>query len=283
MSRLPLIAVIGPVEPHLFKEFIEHYRRVGVSDIFVAFHFIPEVPQHKRSAVLDVCNELVGPPALISQGPWHEDLHASLRDHLRSRAGTGWQILADIDEFHSYTDSPSDLIAAAEAVGSHQIGGILLDRVADDGKLCGWEPSKGLDATYSLGGFLTSRLLGGHPRKIVVAHSSVDLVLGSHRSVSGEPVNEPLVPVHHFKWRAGVLDDLKRRVEEHTRGSWREFTPAIRTEAAELLRHVEKNEGRIDVEDPSFMFQSVSLYEIPDNWSTMSRQVFIDYQQFRKW
>lgn len=283
MPRLPLIAVVGPVEPSLFRIFVEHYRRLGASDILVAFHFISEVPRHRRAAILNACRELIGHPVLISQGPWHEEIHGSLRDHLRFRAGTGWHILADVDEFHAYTEPPDRLIAAAEDAGSRQIGGLLLDRVAADGKLRAWKPEIGLDSSYPLGGFMTSRLLGGNPRKIVLAHSSLELILGSHKSRTDEPVNDPLVPVHHFKWRAGILDDLRRRVAEHTRGTWTEVSPAIRTEARAFLEHIQINGGRINIKDSRLMFQQVSLNDQPESWPANSRDVYKRYREFRKW
>jgi hypothetical protein len=283
MPSPPLIAVVGPVEPALFAAFVEHYRRQGVGDILVAFHFTPQAPESRRIAVLDACHALVGPPVLISQGPWHEHIHGDLRDQLRRRAGAGWQVLADIDEFHSYPATVPELIAAAEDRGSRQVGGVLLDRVAAQGVLAGWTAEKGLDAGYPLGGFLTSRLLGGNPRKVVLAHSSLELILGSHYSPAGHPANDPLVPVHHFKWRSGVLDDLRGRVAEHSRGAWTEVTPAIRTEAGAFLEHIRGNGGRIDVNDPRLMFQPVSLRELPAGWAAQSSDVAARYREYRRW
>lgn len=283
MPTLPLVAVIGPAEPEMFRAFVDHYRSCGVTDILIAFHFTPRAPAERRQAVLDACHDLVGPPAIISQGPFHEYLHGDLRDHLRRRAGTGWQVLADYDEFHFYPAPATELIAAAEDAGSDHVGGVMLDRVTADGALAGWSPALGLDRSYPLGGFLTSRLLGGNPRKVVLAHSSVELILGSHRSPSGSPVNDPLVPVHHFKWRAGVQEDLRTRVDEMTSGGWREVSPATRIEATTLLEHLRGNDGRIDVTDPGLMFQPVSLSELPPGWAVASRDVATRYREFRRW
>jgi hypothetical protein len=283
MTNLPLIAVIGPVEPALFAAFVEHYRRQGVGDILVAFHFTPQAPESRRSAILDACHELVGAPVLISQGPWHEHIHGDLRDHLRRRCGTGWQVLADIDEFHSYPAPIPELIAAAEDSGSQQVGGVLLDRVAPQGILADWAAEQGLDASYPLGGFMTSRLLGGNPRKVVLAYSALELILGSHYSPAGYPTNDPLVPVHHFKWRSGVLDDLRGRVTEHSRGAWTEVSPAIRTEAGAFLEHIRSNGGHIDVNDPRLMFRPVSLRDLPAGWAAQSRDVAERYRGYRRW
>ncbi|MEU4160907.1 hypothetical protein [Actinoplanes sp. NPDC026670] len=282
-SPLPLIAVVGPVPPKMFAAFVDHYRSHGVDDVLVAFHFTEHASPDRRAELLECCEQLVGRPVLVSTGPWHEHIHGDLRDHLRRRAGTGWHVLADVDEFHGYPRPPEELVAEAEARGSRQVGGVLFDRVSADGALADWAPEKGLDASYPLGGFLTSRLLGGNPRKVVLAHSSLPLVLGSHYSPDGLPDDDLLVPVHHFKWTERVLPDLRRRVAEHSSGAWWEVTPAIRTEAAALLEHIENHDGRIDVTDPGMSFQPASVEHLPDRWAEESRDVAERYREYRRW
>jgi hypothetical protein len=282
-SPLPLISVVGPVAPKMFAEFVAHYRSQGVGDILIAFHFTEHASRDRQAELLECCDRLVGRPVLVSTGPWHEHIHGDLRDHLRRRAGTGWHVLADVDEFHAYPRPPGELVAEAEDRGSGQVGGVLFDRVSADGALVDWAPEKGLDASYPLGGFLTSRLLGGNPRKVVLAHSSLPLILGSHYSPAGPPDNDPLVPVHHFKWTDAVLPDLRRRVTEHSSGAWWEVTPSIRTEAAALLEHLSNNGGRIDVTDPGLLFRPVSLDHLPDRWAPESRDVAERYREYRRW
>ena len=197
----PLVAVIEPVEPDLLRAFIAHYRdTVQVREFHLGFHFTEDAPASVREELISVCEELIGPPVVISRGPWHETVHSELRDHLRARAGAGWHVIADVDEFHDYPVPLTELIDAAENAGSPIVGGLLLDRVSEDGSMRPWSPEKGLDQSYPLGGYLTPGLMGGNPGKIVAAHSSVRLGLGSHRSLDEFPVNRPLVP---GSWRTG--------------------------------------------------------------------------------
>jgi hypothetical protein len=79
--------------------------------------------------------------------------------------------------------------------------------------------------------------------------------------------------VHHVKWRAGVLDDLRRRVEKFTSGAWAEHTPVVRDEAGRLLEHVAGNGGRIDVADPRLAFRRVTLTDLPAEWATEARAI----------
>ncbi|MDT0490290.1 hypothetical protein RM717_07205 [Streptomyces griseus] len=73
--------------------------------------------------------------------------------------------------------------------------------------------------------------------------------------------------MHHFKWRSGVLDDLRRRVDRFTSGEWAEYTPAVRSEASRLLQHIDRHNGRIDVADPRPAFRHVTLDRLPSGWA----------------
>lgn len=287
-SAPALIAVIGPVEPDLLRAFHAHYRALGVAEFRLAFHFTAAADPAAVDALLGVCEELIGPPRIVSRGPWHETLHSRLRDRLRAAAaadtGPGWHLIADSDEFQVHPVPPADQIAAAEADGRRVVGGVLLDRVTTDGRLTGWTPDPaagpvgGLDAAYPLGGFLTHRLLHGDPRKIVLAHSSVPLALGSHRSPGHRYAGAPLVAVHHFKWRPPVTADLRGRVRHHTSGAWREQTPAIRTEAARLLAHLREHGDRIDTAAPALDWRPVTLAQIPPWWPEAAARVAADFR-----
>jgi hypothetical protein len=218
----PLIAVIGPVEPALLEAFVGHYRTLGVEKFLLGFHFTDDVATADKTAVLTTCVDLVGPPALVATGPWHEHLHSRHRDQLRAMAGPGWHLIADSDEFHTYPTTIPQMIAAAQDTGHDVVGGVLLDRVHAQGRvedIPAAATAAAPDTAYPLGGFLTHRMLHGDPRKIVLARSGVHLELGSHRAPGQRPDSEALVAVHHFKWRPGVTANLRGRVRHHGDGS----------------------------------------------------------------
>ena len=276
-----MIAVIGPVEPGLLHAFGDHYTRIGVTSFHLAFHFTAEHGPAVTRSALSAARDLPGPPPVISSGPWHEPLHSQLRDQLRAEAGGGWQMIADSDEFHAYPAPVAAMIAEAEHTGSGVIGGVLLDRVQADGFLSSVPVTgtvAGLDQAYPLGGFLTWKLLGGDPRKVVLARSDMPLALGSHRSPGSRPRNDPLVVVHHFKWRSGVTDDLRRRIRCHSSGEWHEQTPAIRTEAGRLLAHLDHNGGRIDTTSPDLALRPVTLTAMPRWWPHEAAQVAAQFR-----
>ena len=177
-----LIAVIGPVEPALLTAWVHHYRTLGIERFLLGFHFPDHVHPQRRHHLRSACHELGIVPDAISTGPWHEHTNPRLRDALRERAGTGWHLLADSDEFHSYPAPLATMLDVAAWSGVGTVGGLMLDRVATDGALSAWDPTEGLDTAYPLGGFLTHHLLRGDPRKIVLAHSSVPVAYGNSRA-----------------------------------------------------------------------------------------------------
>ncbi|KUH36531.1 hypothetical protein ATE80_23180 [Streptomyces kanasensis] len=262
-----MVAVVGPVEPALLAAWTAHYRRLGIERFLLAFHFPDHVPDAQRHQLLAAVHALGIVPTQVSTGPWHEHTNTLLRDGLREKAGPGWHLIADADELQTYPAPLEDVIGQAEDTGRKVVGGLMLDRVAADGSLASWRPGPGLERAFPLGGHLTHRLLQGDPRKIVLAHSSVTVASGNHRASGHKPDPHTLACVHHFKWRAGVLDDLRRRVERFSSGAWAEHTPAVRSEASRLLEHVDRHSGRIDVSDPRLAFRRVTLDRLPDGWA----------------
>lgn len=278
MAMPSLVSIIGPVEPALLAAFVEHYRGVGIESFVLGFHFPEAANAELRKTLLEACHDLVGPPAIVSDGAWHETLHGEIRDRLRALAPSGWQLIADSDEFQAYPLEITKIIKEAEAVGSETVGGLLLDRVSATGDILPWDPTVGLDRSYPLGGFLTALKLYGDPRKVVLAKSTVELTLGSHYSFKSPPSNDLLVPVHHFKWRSGILEDLNRRVTMFTSGAWNEVTTDVRSEASRLLSHVALNEGHIDINSTEPEFRPVTLTAVPPWWPHDSRKAIAEWR-----
>lgn len=263
-----LIAVIGPVEPALLTAWVHHYRALGITRFHLAFHFPDHTAPEQRHQLKAACRDLDIVPASVSCGPWHEDTNPRLRDALRERAGHGWHLLADSDEFHTYPAPLDEVIDEAARSGTGTVGGLMLDRVTADGALTGWgSDSDGLDAAYPLGGFLTHQLLRGDPRKIVLAHSGVTVASGNHRAEGHRPTNRPPVAVHHFKWRHGIREDVERRAAHSADGTWKTASPARLTEARRLLDHLQRHDGRIAVDSPQLGMRPVSLEAIPSWWA----------------
>ncbi|MFI7286427.1 glycosyltransferase family 2 protein [Streptomyces anulatus] len=254
-----LIAVVGPVEPPLLTAWVHHYRLLGIERFLIAFHFPGHVPDQQRRELQATIRELGIVPTGTSIGPWHEHTNTQLRDTLQHQAGLGWHLLADADEFQQYPVPLNAVIVQAEDSGSRVVGGLTLDRIAASGHL-------------------THRLLHGDPRKIVLARHDVTVSSGNHRAPGLRPDADRICAVHHFKWRSGVLDDLRRRVQHFSTGTWQEQTPAVRDEASRLLSHVDQHGGVVNICDRRFAFRRVSLDRLPYKWSSEARSIFTTWQ-----
>ncbi|MFH9658582.1 glycosyltransferase family 2 protein [Streptomyces sp. NPDC017248] len=275
-----LVAVIGPVEPPLLAAWIRHYRKLGIERFLIAFHFPDYVPEIRRHHLQAAAREVGVIPAHTSAGPWHEHTNGELRDALRHRAGPGWHLLADADEFHQYPGPLHQVIFRAEATGHRVVGGLMLDRVTASGRLSGWRPEGGLDLAYPLGGHLTHRLLHADPRKIVLARHDVTVASGNHRSPGHRPDPDRLCAVHHFKWREGVRQDIERRAARSADGTWQTASPARLAEARRLLSHLGEHGGNINTSDPRFAFRRVSLARMPANWLAEARGIVTAWRPY---
>ncbi|MFG2415110.1 glycosyltransferase family protein [Streptomyces goshikiensis] len=279
MPMMPtLVALIGPVEPGLLESWLRHYREIGIERFTLGFHYPDHVTEDVKELLGDVCRREGIAPALVSGGPWHEHTNPQLTAELRGIAGDGWHLVADSDEFHTYPGPLADVLRDAEGQETQTVGGLMLDRVSAAGTLTGWDPAAGLDASYPLGAFLTHRLLRGDPRKVVLAHSSIALSSGNHRAPGHRPINRPPVVVHHFKWRAGIREDLDRRHRHSIDGSWLTDSPAIPTEARRILDHLDQHDGRIDIHDPELAFRPVSLTHPPAWWAEEATRIVETWQ-----
>lgn len=103
---------------------------------------------------------------------------------------------------------------------------------------------------------------------------------GTHRAPGHRPDPNRICAVHHFKWRSGVLDDLRRRVHHFTLGTWQEQTPAVRDEASRLLAHVGRHGGAINIRDPRFAFRPVSLDRMSYGWPAEARSIFTAWRPY---
>ncbi|GAA0899302.1 MULTISPECIES: hypothetical protein [Streptomyces violaceusniger group] len=274
MLRTPtLIAVIGPVEPPLLTAWIGHYRWLGIERFLIAFHFPSHAPAPLRRELHGICREMGILPAGTSSGPWHEHLTTRIRDALRHQAGDGWHLLAGVEEFQQYPAPLGEVIAQAERSRRAVVGGLLLDRLSASGRFTGWSPSGGLDLAYPLGGHLTHRLLHGDPRKIVLARHDIPLSPHSHHAMGYQPDPDRLCAVHHFRWRAGLLEDLRNHNHLFTADPGQEHRTAHGDEVSRLFTHLGRHGGVVNVTDPRLAFRRASLDRMPHSWPGEARGI----------
>ena len=279
-----LIAVVGPASHDLLEPFAAHYSSLGVTEWRVAVHFPAGTSTGDRTRLLTACRNAVGPPELISEGEWRVPTNPTLRDRLRARARAEWHVLADSDEFQFHPGGIHETIARCRADGGaarHQFAtGLFVDRLSANGDASpGASTPTGLDTCFPLGSFLTAEILHADPRKVTIAHRDVEIGSGGNHFVWDDPIEAPApMPVHHFKWRAGVHEYLEHRIRTfEDRTEPREHM--VRAEAERALRFLSRPEA--NGHDGLVRFPA-SLDELPADWWTISAAVWRRWQVERR-
>jgi hypothetical protein len=234
----------------LLPWFLEYYQKLGVT----SFHFLVQlyenprlmesVEEYQRFYPIEVHEVIDG----YMTGAEVQVRMSGIRARIVQPAE--WAFVADPDEFQVY-DRPVRAVAeACERAGARYVEGHLVDRVAADGTLPPLRPGESLDWQFPLRGNLTGPLLHAATTKAVLVKGSTPTGPGQHAVVGPHRrYCEACVQVHHFKWRAGLIEKLAQRVEERrTRGNlwWQQ--------SQHFLDHF-RVRGRIDVDDKRFNFR----------------------------
>jgi hypothetical protein len=244
------IHLYTPVGGHidLLTPMIAHYQQQGVDEISVhvqlAGPYDPVADEARLAAQRAGCSI-----ASFCVGDWQTH-QVAMRGAAMQRHPDDWWILADQDEFQTYPDTLRSLLAFCDRHGYDYITGALVDRLSADGGFPAIDLERPLGPQFPLGAFLTWPLLGGDPRKTVAAKGRVPLVIGAHWALAGVPcpIEDAFVPVHHYKWTAGVIDRLRARAAALRRGGVAHWE-----ESARFIEYYETHAGRIDVSDERFL------------------------------
>jgi len=205
-----MLAVITTIvyEASLLPHFLDHYKHLGVNRFIIGTH--PQIHDTVRNMVANQPVELFP----ISFRMLSTGVEGNNKDELRQEAKftrNDWLIPADLDEFNQYVAPPLDLIARAEAENVSHYRGKFADRLSFDGTLSLDHPLPSIWEQYPLEADISQRLVQGCTDKVTLVRGDQSLSAG-HHTVEGVDPAPISCTVHHFKWRAGVLDALQRRI-----------------------------------------------------------------------
>ena len=237
-----LITVAGgyvDVLPHMLR----HYRSLGIDSIFVNLHLTNE-DDPARDQVRRITREDGCGIASVTVGDWQTVEH-ELYLRQRERYPSDWFVLADQDELQRWPGKISELLGDRWDF----VRGCYVDRIARDGGFPEVRDESIWDQ-FPLGCVMTGAVLSGDPRKVVAAKGAVPLARGQHHALSGEPCpgEELYIPVHHFKWTAGLAERLERRAS-----AFRRTGLPIWGESARFVDYYRAQGGQIDLTDPRLM------------------------------
>lgn len=245
--RIHLITVVGAYVDVLHAT-LAHYQALGVDETTIQLMLNAE-DDALAVETYAIAARLGCRVTTAVRGPWLALQERVWRDSMRAHPDE-WCLLADQDELQVYPDDLRSLLAYCDRKGYEYITGAFVDRIAADGGFPPLRPDVSLVAQFPLGGFLSWPLLGSDPRKVVAAKGRVPLVRGQHLARSGVPcpIDELFVPVHHFKWTAGVVERLRARV-----ALCRNTGESHGVESERFLAYHARQGGRIDLTDARFL------------------------------
>lgn len=199
------------IVPH----FIKHYEDLGVTRILLAcrnrdvFERVQAYAQGHRARV-----SFKDTPHYATMDKERYQLAMLQEEYLHRN---DWVMHVDIDEFQEY---PVPLMELVEDMNLHNdwaIRGHLVDRIAADGLLRPILPSPSIFEQFPIEAHVTQAIRRGWTQKIMLARARVRLAGGGHHDTLNARYSRVPVGlagdyrVHHFKWTAGVDDDLAAR------------------------------------------------------------------------
>lgn len=247
----------------LFPFWIEHYRSLGVDRIVACIDRArcPDYQVHEPDVLVweYELGELVG-------GRRDEEERLAIRwaafgrGSAVSQSMPDWILYTDLDEHQEYQGGLHAALAKADEAGRDIVMGVHCDRLAADGSFpelpkpidlggkAGLLLSNYLDLTFPARTNISRDLIGVRTVKVMAAKPGVIVRPGRHgtkdRPFAGKTAGilDAGHLVHHFKWRAGVLERIRRRMKElPAEYNW------YRERYGPFLAAIEANGGRVPV------------------------------------
>jgi len=269
-GTIHLVTVVGEHIATL-EPMLEHYRALGVDSFFVNLHLSSE-DDPVREQVFDITKRFGCGVATVTVGNWRM-VQQELYIRQRYEYPDDWFILADQDEFHEYPRVVRDILAECERRGYHSLRGCFVDRIARDGGFPALDKERPLSEQFPLGAAITLQLLNGDPRKVVAARGPILIDRGQHRAREGKgcPTRQYFIPVHHYKWIAGITERLARRVEllrERGEPAWEE---------SQRLVDYCYTRPTLDLENPAFLVAECDpSYRRWEEWKSVVLRLPLD-------
>lgn len=276
-----LISVIGhgiKLVPH----FIEHYS--GMVDrielVVYESELYPNLAEEIKKEIRGRKNVKIVESIYDRIFDWNRV--TDLYNKHTSKKPNDWWVIADVDEFHLYSESLSDIKYDCEENGWEIVRGGFVDRIGIDGGFPELKPDLPIFDQFPLAGFFRYPMSGACPNKVCFIKGNVEITPGQHYAkILGQttwrwqgwnhpqiaPVEKYSVQVHHFKWDSSCLERIKAVAEVKKDYSFSD-------EYKLMYDTIIKNGSKIDTSNEEFMFEfGVSYYEDYRNWNKLLKKI----------
>ncbi len=279
---LKVICVVGH-GINLIPHFIKHYKNLYVDEIdFVVYEsdLHPNLRSDVESVIMDISGVKIIDVIYDRVFDW-ERVTKAYNQYTAGEPNTWW-IVADIDEFHLYPMQPRKITIDCEKNGWEIVRGGFVDRIGKNGKFPQIKDEEDIFNQFPLAGFFRYPLSGACPNKICLKKGNVEITPGQHYAKILDhttwrwqgwghpqiaPIEEYSVQVHHFKWDSTCLERIKAVAEIKKDYSFSD-------EYKIMYDAIIKNDSKIDVENPGFMFERmVRNYGDYKNWKKLIKKI----------
>jgi len=198
------------------------------------------------------------------------------------KSRNNWYMIADIDEFHVYPESPNYMVSDCESQGWELIRGGFLDRIGNNGEFCKILEDVPIFDQFPIAGFFRYPMSNACPNKICLVKGGIEITSGQHYAkINGQttwrwqgwshpliaPVEKYSVQVHHFKWDSTCLERIKNVADINQDYSYSD-------EYKVMYDAIKRNKSRIDLSNSDFMFEYGCVYfEDYKEWSSLIKKI----------
>ena len=278
---IKLISVIGHGVP-LIPHFINHYYNMVDEINFVVYEsdLHPDLKREVRSAIRD--KEKVKIVKTVYDRIFDWNRVTDLYNEQIKKSGSNWYMIADIDEFHVYPESPNYMVSDCESQGWELVRGGFLDRIGNNGEFCEIVKDVPIFEQFPIAGFFRYPMSSACPNKICLVKGGTEITSGQHYAkLNGQttwrwqgwnhpliaPIEKYSVQVHHFKWDSTCLERIKRVADINQDYSYSD-------EYKVMYDAIKRNKSRIDLSNSDFMFEYGCVYfEDYEKWNSLIKKI----------
>ena len=255
-----LVTVIGHGS-NLIPHFIKHYE-TKVDEINMVVYVSDVNPNLEEEVYSKVNNHpKVKIVSIVKDRVFDWNRVTELYNQTKNLYPNDWWVVADIDEFHLYSDSLLQIIHTCNKNGYELVRGGFIDRIGRDGEFPELKNDTSIWEQFPNAGFFRYPMSDACPNKVCIMKGHIEITSGQHYAkINGQTTwkwqgwNHPLinphdsVQVHHFKWDSTSIERIKSVASIKQ-------VYAFSDEYNKMYKSLNQTNFKIDLINPEYMFE----------------------------
>jgi len=255
-----LVTVIGHGS-NLIPHFINHYE-TKVDEINMVIYVSDVNPNLEEEVYSKVNNHpKVKIVSIVKDRVFDWNRVTELYNQTKNLYPNDWWVVADIDEFHLYSDSLLQIIHTCNKNGYELVRGGFIDRIGREGEFPELKNDTSIWEQFPNAGFFRYPMSDACPNKVCIMKGHIEITSGQHYAkINGQTTwkwqgwNHPLinphdsVQVHHFKWDSTSIERIKSVASIKQ-------VYAFSDEYNKMYKSLNQTNFKIDLINPEYMFE----------------------------